>query len=107
MNSKLFNKTNLEERDLKLLVELSNVSSKYDKYIVMLKRDYGYTLTKSQLARVINVSEQTITRRIEEGLNVPKYLRSGDGPKSSYIFPITEVADYLSNCIKIFGLDND
>ena len=76
---------------------------KFDKYIILLKNDYGYSLTKSQLAEILDKSEQTIDRRIKESINIPNYIKSGKGEKSSYIFPVIEVAEYLSNkIIKIF-----
>jgi predicted DNA-binding transcriptional regulator AlpA len=85
------------DSDIKLFISLSNTPHKLDKYIVMLKNDFGYNLTKSELAQLLKKSEQTIDRRIKEGLNLPNYHRSGDGAKASYIFPIVEVAEYLAN----------
>ena len=43
----------LNERDLKLITELSLARTKYDKYIVLLKKDFGYSVTKSQLAEIL------------------------------------------------------
>jgi DNA-binding XRE family transcriptional regulator len=85
------------ERDVKLFTSLSNTQQKLDKYIVMLKNDFGYSLSKSQLAQLLDVSEQTLDRRIKEACNIPQYFRSGNGAKASYIFPIVEVAEYLAN----------
>lgn len=91
----------LNERDKHLVMSLSMAPTKFDKYIVLLKNDYGYSLTKSQLAEVIKKSEQTIDRRIKDGMNLPNYHRSGEGYKASYIFPIIDVAEYLVNTIKV------
>jgi len=85
------------ESDIKLFLSLSSTNNKLDKYIVMLKNDFGYSLSKSQLALLLAVSEQTVDRRIKEACNIPQYFRSGDGAKASYIFPIVEVAEYLAN----------
>ena len=90
----------LNERDLKLITELSLARTKYDKYIVLLKKDFGYSVTKSQLAEILIKSEQTIDRRIKDACNIPNYIRSGEGSKASYIFPIIEVAEYLSRTVK-------
>ena len=86
---------------MKLAMSLSMSPTKFDKYVVLLKNDYGYNLSKSQLAIVLDVSQQTIERRIKEASNIPEYIRSGKGKKASYIFPIIEVASYLCNTIKV------
>lgn len=96
------NEIKLSEKDLKLAISLSMAPTKFDKYIVLLKNDFGYTLTKSDLAKVIKKSEQTIDRRIKEGINLPNYHRSGDGSKASYFFSIVDVAEFLVNSIKTF-----
>lgn len=93
------NKLNNDE--LRLAAALSQATNKIDKYMVLLYLVYGFSLTKKELALVIKKAEVTIERRIKEGVNVPEYLKSADGNKSSYIFPIYEVAEYLSNTIKI------
>ena len=91
----------LNQNDLKLVSMLSNATTTYDKYIVMLKNDFGYNLSKSELSKVMKVSQQTIDRRIKEAINLPSYLKSGDGSRASYIFPVVSVAEYLVNTIKV------
>ena len=91
----------LSENDMRLAMSLSMAPTKFDKYIILLKNDYGYNLSKSQLAMVLDVSEQTIDRRIQEASNIPEYIRSGKGKKANYFFPIIEVASYLFNTIKV------
>jgi hypothetical protein len=91
----------LTQSDKQLVMSLSMAPSKYDKYIVLLKKDFGYNLSKSQLAILLKISEQTIDRRIKDASNIPQYLRSSNGEKASYIFPIIEVASYLCNTIKV------
>lgn len=91
------NEEKLNKNDLELAFSLSMAPTKFDKYIILLKKDFGYTITKSQLAIILDKSEQTIDRRIKESCNIPSYIRSGEGERASYIFPIIEVAEYLSN----------
>lgn len=91
----------LNENDMKLAMSLSIAPSKFDKYIILLKKDFGYNLSKSKLAILLDISEQTIDRRIKEGINIPNFIRSGEGKRASYIFPIIEVAQFLSNTVKI------
>lgn len=75
---------------------LTSHDNAIDKYVLLLSNKYGLTLTKAELAEVINKSEQTIDRRLKEGIGIPQFIRSGRGKKASYIFPIYEVAKYLS-----------
>lgn len=91
----------LTKSDKQLIMSLSIAPSKFDKYIILLKKDFGYNLSKSKLAILLDISEQTIDRRIKEGINIPNFIRSGEGKKASYIFPIIEVAQFLSNTVKI------
>lgn len=84
-----------------LKFSLSNEKTNENKYIFLLKEEYGYQLTKSQLSIVLGVSTQTIDRRIKEGINLPNYTRSGEGIKCTYIFPVIEVAKYLCQTIKV------
>ena len=100
MNSIILNEKKLEIEDLKLAAELSLAKTKLDKYIVLLKKDYGYSMTKSQFAEIIIKSEQTVDRRIKDARNIPHFIRSEEGEKASYIFPIIEGAEYLTNTIK-------
>ncbi|MGE4444907.1 MAG: hypothetical protein AB7E37_08070 [Candidatus Altimarinota bacterium] len=95
------NENTLNSEDLNLAMALSMAPTKFDKYIVLLKNDYGYNLSKAELAKVIKRSEQTIDRRIKEGMNIPNYHRTSDGTKASYLFPIVDVAEYLVNTIKV------
>jgi len=96
MDENSFNKS-----DIELILSLSQAQTTFDKYIILLKKDFGYNLTKSELAKVIKKSEQTIDRRIKDGMNIPNYQRTSDGQKASYIFPIISVAEYLCNTIEV------
>jgi Fic family protein len=88
------------KNDNDMLTKLSSANNK-EKLILLLKDEYGYQLSKEDLSIVLGISTQTIDRRIKEGLNIPEYTRSGKGSKASYLFPITSVADYLVNTIKV------
>lgn len=54
-------------------------------------------ITKKELAKELDVSLLTIERRIKAAKGIPRYKRSGDGTKATYIFPIVEVAKFLSS----------
>lgn len=87
----------LTQQDMNLALFLTQAATKYDKYIVLLYKEYGFSLSKSNFAEVIKKSEQTVDRRIKEARNIPAFIKSGNGSKASYIFPIIEVAEYLAN----------
>ena len=95
----MLNKT-LTKEDEDLIITLSKTTSKYDKYIILLKNEYGYSLSKTNLAQVLNCSEQNLSRRIKDAINIPEYLKTGNGQKSSYRFMIIDVAEYICNTIK-------
>lgn len=96
----MLNINKLNDNELRLAAALSQATNRIDKYMVLLYFIYGLSLTKKELAEVIKKAEVTIERRIKEGVNIPEFIKSSDGNKSSYIFPIYEVASYISNTIK-------
>lgn len=91
----------LTHQDMQLALSLTHAPTKYDKYIVLLYKEYGFSLSKSNFADVIRKSEQTVDRRIKEARNIPSYIKSSKGTKASYIFPIIEVAEYLCSTIEV------
>lgn len=91
----------LTQQDMQLASLLTQAPTSHDKYIILLYKDYGFTLSKTDFAKLIKKSEQTVDRRIKEARNIPKYLKSSDGAKASYIFPVLEVANYLCSTIKV------
>jgi hypothetical protein len=96
-----FNLNKLNEDELKLVSLLSQCDNNTDKYTALLFFKFGFTLTKSELAFVLKKSQQTIDRRIKEGINIPRYIRSSDSEKASYIFPIAEVSEFLTKTIYV------
>lgn len=85
----------LNENDIETVKILSNCKNDYDKYILLLKNEFGYNLTKNELAKVLKISEQTIDRRIKDCTNIPHFKRTSNSKKATYLFPITSVANYL------------
>lgn len=62
---------------------------------------YGYTLTKKELAKVLNVSVSSINNYIVKGEGIPEYTKVGTGKNGKVVFPVVNVVDYLSNTIKV------
>ena len=66
-------------------------------YLNILKEKYNKTsITRLELAKELGISESTIDIRIRKGTGIPRYKRSSKSPKATYIFPIVEVAKFLS-----------
>lgn len=56
--------------------------------------DYGYMLTKKDLAEVLGVSLSTVNRRLSLGGDtLPPYQKVG----RQYRFPVRGVAEYIEN----------
>ena len=90
---------NLTNEDVDTLKGMSFIKNDADKYMLLLNKKYGYSLTKEELAVVLRVSTQTVDRRIKENMNIPAYQRTGGGKKASYLFPISNVAKHLCRTI--------
>lgn len=66
-------------------------------YVELLNERYKkISLTRNELAKELNVSVSTIEKLIEKNLLNIRYIRLGNSQKARYLFPIIEVANYLS-----------
>lgn len=66
-----------------------------------LVSQYGLTLTKKQLAEVLQVSVSSINNYIVKGEGIPGYVKVGTGKNGKVLFPAFNVAEYLSNTISV------
>jgi CTP-dependent riboflavin kinase len=55
------------------------------------------TINKRELSKEIGCSIKTIERKIKEGMDIPRYIRSTDSRNGTYLFPIVEVAKFLES----------
>ena len=62
---------------------------------------YGFTLTKKELAEVLKVSVSSINNYIVKGEGIPEYTKVGTGKNGKVLFPVVNVADYLSNTVSV------
>ncbi|MCF6172898.1 MAG: hypothetical protein L3J44_03850 [Campylobacteraceae bacterium] len=63
---------------------------------ISLKNDFGYTLSREELSKVLRISLSTIDRRIKlGGVGLPPLKRTGKSVKNRVIFPVEGVAKYL------------
>lgn len=62
-----------------------------------LVKKYGkQTLNKKELAAELGYSVAAINKKIEDGRDLPNYKKTGEHKSATVIFPIFEVAAYLS-----------
>lgn len=62
-----------------------------------LVKKYGkQALGKKELANELGYSVSAINKKIEEGRDLPCYKKTGEHKSATIIFPIYEVAAYLS-----------
>jgi len=66
-----------------------------------LTQQFGYTLTKKELAQVLKVSVSSINNYIVKGEGIPEYTKVGTGKNGKVLFPVVNVADYLSNTVSV------
>lgn len=66
-------------------------------YVELLNARYKkISLTRNELAKELNISVSTLEKLIEKNLLDIRYIRLGNSQKARYLFPIIEVANYLS-----------
>ena len=66
-------------------------------YIELLSRKYNKTsLTRAEIAKELNISISSLDNLIEKNQLDIRYHRIGNSQKARYIFPIIEVANFLS-----------
>lgn len=66
-------------------------------YVDFLTKKYNkVTLTRTELAKELNLSISTLERMLDKKILHIRHKREGNSQKAKYIFPILEVANYLS-----------
>jgi response regulator of citrate/malate metabolism len=76
----------------------------YEEIIKVLRKKYDkQALTVEETANEIGVSTNTLRSGIKANQNVPQYKQIGLGTqRKKYVFPIHNVAVYLSDTQKVF-----
>jgi len=76
--------------------------SEFEETLQLLKDTYGKsTLTKKEVAKELNLSVSTISNRISQGYDLPNYKKLGANRCDKVVFPIVELAKYLTKTIKV------
>lgn len=66
-------------------------------YIDLLFKKYGKTaLNRQELAEALEISVSSVEALILKGKLPIRYKRIGESQKARYVFPIVEVANFLS-----------
>ena len=74
-----------------------NKSSSYKGQLDLLMDKYNKTtLSRRETAEALGIAVSTLDLRVKRCEDVPRYKRLGNTPKARVLFPIIEVAKYLS-----------
>ena len=75
----------------------------FNLYFESLKSEYKtLMLTKKELSKVLGISESTINSYLSKNINLPDYKKMADGKNSRVMFPLMNVAKYLTeNIIRV------
>ncbi len=67
-----------------------------------LRRKYNRSvLSKKELANELNIGISTLNNYIMQGYGIPKYKKIGNAKNAKVIFPILEVARFLSQTVEV------
>jgi hypothetical protein len=58
-------------------------------------------LNKKELAYELGVSVSAINNYICQGVAIPEYCKIGDAKNARVVFPIINIASYLSNTVRV------
>lgn len=75
----------------------------FNLYFESIKSEYKtLMLTKKELSKVLGISESTINLYISKNVNLPDYKKMADGKNSRVMFPVVNVAKYMTeNIIRV------
>ncbi len=58
-------------------------------------------ISKKELAGELDVSTSTLNNYMAKGYGIPRYRKIGDAKNAKVVFPILEVAKFLSNTVEV------
>lgn len=69
----------------------------FNLYFESLKSEYKtLMLSKKELSKVLGISESTINLYLSKNINLPDYKKMADGKNSRVMFPLINVAQFLT-----------
>ncbi len=69
-------------------------NSLYEKYKKL-------ALSKSELAQELGMGLSTVSKIMAEGMGLPNYKKVGIAKNSRVLFPLADVAEFLSNTVEV------
>ena len=59
------------------------------------------TLSKKEFAKEMGIGLSTLNKYLANGMGVPNYIKMGNASNSRVLFNIHDVAEFLSNTVKV------
>lgn len=104
MNNPTFKRNQLKESSMKTNNKGANMKQTYfDELICKRLADkYGKSvLNKTELSHELGISVSTINNYISKGFGIPNFIKVGKSANGTVIFPVEEIAMFLTNTIKV------
>ena len=58
-------------------------------------------LSKQELAMELGMGLSTVSKMMADGIGLPNYRKIGEAKNSRVIFPLTDVAEFIADTIKV------
>lgn len=58
-------------------------------------------LSKTELASELGIGLSTVSKMMAEGIGLPNYMKIGTAKNSRVMFPIVDVAEFISHTVKV------
>lgn len=104
MNNPTFKKDQLKESSMKTNNKGAQMNQTYFDELICkrLAEKYGKSvLNKTELSHELGISVSTINNYISKGFGLPNFVKIGRSANGSVIFPIEEIAMFLTNTVKV------
>ena len=76
--------------------------NRMDEIIADLRKKYGRSvLLKKELAGELGIALSTLNNYMAKGYGIPRYRKIGDARNAKVVFPIIEVAKFLSETVEV------
>jgi lambda repressor-like predicted transcriptional regulator len=67
-----------------------------------LRQKYGRSvISKKELSKELNIAISTLNNYMAKGYGIPRYRKIGEAKNAKVVFPIIEVAKFLSDTVEV------
>ncbi len=80
---------------------MNNQETKQTIYMSLRETYNKVGLSKSELAKEFGIGLSTVSKMMAEGMGLPNYKKIGNAKNSRVIFPLADVAEFLSDTVKV------